>query len=137
MEMKQDLLSGLNLAELVYFIMVNEKTIESLWSKLCATCEKETASNKVYLMKKLFELQMKECGSIASHLNELNIIFNQLQAQKLNFDVEMKAITPPFRPLIDFALCVLLFASFQLPTTPTQLNRYSNSYMIVSIHSHA
>ena len=34
---------------------------------------------------------MNEGGSIASHLNEFNIIFNQLQAQKLNFDTEMKA----------------------------------------------
>ena len=67
----------LNLAKLVYFIVVNEKTIKSLWNKLCTTYE-ETASNKVYLMKKLFELQMKKHGSIASHLNEFNIIFSQL-----------------------------------------------------------
>ena len=45
---------------------------------LCAMHEKEIVFNKVYLMKKLFELQMKDGGSIASHLNEFNIIFNQL-----------------------------------------------------------
>ena len=72
--------------------MVNEKTMHELWKKLCATYEKETASNKVYLMKWLFELHIKEGGSIASHLNEFNIIFSQLQAQKLNFDAEMKSI---------------------------------------------
>lgn len=66
--------------------------MHELWNKLCATYEKEPASNKVYLMKHLFELQMKEGGSIASHLNEFNIIFSKLQAQKLNFDAKMKPI---------------------------------------------
>ena len=83
---------GFHLTKSMYFIVVNEKTTHELWMKLCATYEKETASNKVYLMKQLFELQMKEGVSIASHLNEFNIIFTQLQAQKLNFDAEMKAI---------------------------------------------
>ena len=35
---------------------------------------------------------MKEGRSITSHPNEFNIIFSQLQAHKLNFDMEMKAI---------------------------------------------
>jgi len=82
----------LHLAESVYFTVVNEQTTQELWLKLCATYEKETASNKVYLMKRLFELQMKEGGSVASHLNEFNTIFSQLQAQKLKFDAEMRAI---------------------------------------------
>ena len=69
----------LYLAESVYFTMVNEKTMHNLWKKLCATYEKETASNKVYLMKQLFELQMKEGGSIALHLNEFNIIFSSFR----------------------------------------------------------
>ena len=47
---------SLNLAESVYFTMVNEKTTKSLWNKLCATYEKEVASNKVYLIKKLLEM---------------------------------------------------------------------------------
>ena len=82
----------LHLAESVYFTVFNEKTMHELWMKLCTAFEKETTSNKVYLMKQLFELQMKEGGSIALHLNEFNIIFSQLQAQKMNFDAEIKAI---------------------------------------------
>ena len=66
----------LNLAETVYFIVVNQKITKALWKKLCATYEKETTFNKLYLMRRLFELQMKE--SIASHLNELCIIFGEL-----------------------------------------------------------
>ena len=75
----------LHLAESVYFTVVNETMSHKLWKKLCSTYEKETASNKVYLMKRLFELQMKEGTSVATHLNEFNIIFSQMQAQKLDF----------------------------------------------------
>ena len=35
---------------------------------------------------------MKEGTSVASHLNEFNIIFSQMQAQKLEFGDEVKAI---------------------------------------------
>ena len=70
----------LHLAESVYFTVVSETTSFNLWKKLCSTYEKETASNKVYLMKRLFELQMKEGTFVVSHLNEFNIIFSQMQA---------------------------------------------------------
>ena len=71
----------LHLAESVYFTVVSETTSFNMWKKLCSTYEKETASNKVYqMMKRLFELQMKEGMSVASHLNEFNIIFSQMQA---------------------------------------------------------
>ena len=85
----------LHLDELVYFTVVNEKTTHELQNKVCATYEKETASNNVYLMKQLFELQLKEGGSIVSHLNEFNILFSQLLAQKLIFGEEIKAIFSP------------------------------------------
>ena len=66
----------LHLAESFYFTVVSETSSFNLWKKLCSTYEKETASNKVYLMKRLFELQMKEGASVAPHLNKFNIIFN-------------------------------------------------------------
>ena len=46
----------LHVVESVYFILVSETTSFNLWKKLCSTYEKETASNKVYLMKRLIEL---------------------------------------------------------------------------------
>lgn len=82
----------LHLAESVYFIVVSKMSSFNLWKKLCGTYEKETASNKVYLMKRLFELQTKESTSVASHLNEFNIIFSYMQVQKLAFGDEVKAI---------------------------------------------
>ena len=42
----------LHLAESVYFTVVSETTSFNLWKKLCSTYEKETASNKVYLMRR-------------------------------------------------------------------------------------
>ena len=89
-----DSIVRLHLAKPVYFFpVVNEKTTHELREKLCATYEKETTSDKVYLMKRLFEPQMKEGGSIALYLDEFIIIFNQLREQKLNFDAKMKEIS--------------------------------------------
>ena len=82
----------LHLAESVYFTIVGEATTRSLWQKLCDTYEKKTASNKVYLMKKLYELRMKEGGSVSAHLNEFNILFAQLTSQGLVFDGEVQSI---------------------------------------------
>ena len=45
--------------------------------------EENCSSNKVYLMKKLYELRMKEGGSVSAHLNEFNILFAQLTSQGL------------------------------------------------------
>lgn len=59
---------------------------------LIAMYEKPSTSNKVYLMKKLFNLQMVEGGYIPKHLNEFNTITNQLDSLKLKFDDEVKAL---------------------------------------------
>ena len=82
----------LHLAELVYFTIVEETTTMGVWKKLIANYESKSASNKVYLMKKLFDLCMKEGTNITGHLNEFNIIFLQLTAQGLNFGEEVRCI---------------------------------------------
>ena len=43
-------------------------------------------------MKILFNMKMSEGGSIAYHLNEYNIVTNQLSSVKLDFDDEVKAL---------------------------------------------
>ena len=35
--------------------------------------EKPSASNKVFLMKRLFNMKMSEGGSVSDHLNEFNM----------------------------------------------------------------
>ena len=60
--------------------------------------EKETVANKVFLMRKLYDLRMKDTDSVASHLNEFDALWSQLQAQKMTMDDELKYV---------FLLCTL------------------------------
>ena len=54
--------------------------------------EKPSAMNKVYLMRRLFNLQMFEGGSVVDHINEFDMIVSQLSSVKINFDDEIKAL---------------------------------------------
>ena len=54
--------------------------------------EKPSASNMVFLMKRLFNMKISEGGFIADHLNEFNTITNQLSFVKVDFDDEVKAL---------------------------------------------
>ena len=56
------------------FNITKVKTTEELMEALAKLYEKPSASNKVFLMKHLFNLKMVEGGSIADHLNEFNTI---------------------------------------------------------------
>ena len=57
---------------------------------LATLYEKPSASNKVFLMKRLFNMNMVEDGSITDHLNEFNTATNQLSSMGLNFDEEIR-----------------------------------------------
>jgi hypothetical protein len=50
--------------------------------------EKPSVSNKVFLMKRLFNMKMSEGRSIADHFNEFNTVTNQLSFVKVDFDDE-------------------------------------------------
>ena len=54
--------------------------------------EKPSASNKVFLMKCLFNMKMSEGGSITVHLNDFNMVTNQLSSVGVNFDDEVRAL---------------------------------------------
>ena len=54
--------------------------------------EKPSASNKVFLMKRLFNMKMSEGGSITDHLNDFNMVTNQLSSVGVNFDDEVRAL---------------------------------------------
>ncbi|PKA60715.1 Retrovirus-related Pol polyprotein from transposon TNT 1-94 [Apostasia shenzhenica] len=59
---------------------------------LCNMYEKPSTSNKVYLMRRLFNLKMTEGSSVTDHINEFNIITKQLSSVNINFDNEVKAL---------------------------------------------
>ena len=72
--------------------MAGEKTLEGLWKKLHDLYEKKTTSYKVFLMKKLYNLKIKEGALVAEHLNEFNIITSHLSSIKIVLDDEIRAI---------------------------------------------
>jgi hypothetical protein len=52
--------------------------------------EKTSMSNKVFLIKRLFNMNISEGGSIADYLNEFNTVTNQLSSIKVDFDDEVR-----------------------------------------------
>ena len=82
----------LTLSRNVAFNIVKEKTTAGLMAALSSMYEKPSASNKVHLMRRLFNLRMAEGASVAQHLNELNTITTQLSSVEIEFDDEVRAL---------------------------------------------
>jgi hypothetical protein len=82
----------LSLEASVAFNISKEKTTKDLMDALAKLYEKPLASNKVFLMKRLFNMNMSEGGSIEDHLNEFNTVTNQLSYVKVDFDDEVRAL---------------------------------------------
>jgi hypothetical protein len=82
----------LSLAASVAFNISKEKTMKDLMDVLAKLYEKPLLSNKVFLMKRLFNMKMSEGGSVANHLNEFNMVINQLSSVKVDFDDEVRAL---------------------------------------------
>ena len=82
----------LTLSRNVAFNIVKEKTTAGLMTALSSMYEKPSASNKVHLMRRLFNLRMTEGASVAQHLNELNTITTQLSSVEIKFDDEVRAL---------------------------------------------
>ena len=62
------------LASSVAFNILKEKTTEGVMSALSKLYKKPSASNKVFLMTRLFNMKMSESGSVANHLNDFNTL---------------------------------------------------------------
>jgi len=58
----------------IAFNISKETTKKSLMSPLAKLYEKPLASNKVFLMKSLFNMKMSEGGFVTDHLNEFNTV---------------------------------------------------------------
>jgi hypothetical protein len=80
------------LSSQVAFNINKETTTFGLMEALKKLYEKPSASHKVFLMKKLFQMTMGETESVADHLNEFNRIISQLTSVKLEFDDEVLAL---------------------------------------------
>jgi len=71
----------LGLAASINFNISKEKTMKELMEALDKLYEKPSTSNKVFLMRRIFNMKMSEggsvAGSVADHLNEFNTFTNQ------------------------------------------------------------
>jgi hypothetical protein len=74
MDMKARANIFLSLSNNVLFNVSIEKTTKELWEKLSNMYEIASASNKVFIMKKLYNLKMREGGIMSNHLNEFNTL---------------------------------------------------------------
>ena len=54
--------------------------------------EKPSTINKVYLMRRLFNLKMSEGMPVADHINEFNMIVSQLNSVEIDFEDEVRAL---------------------------------------------
>ena len=54
--------------------------------------EKPSTANKVYLMRRLFNLKMGEGIFVTDHINEFNTILAQLESVQIKFEDEVKAL---------------------------------------------
>ena len=72
--------------------ILKENTIEGVMSTLTKLYEKPSNSNKVFLMKHLFNMKMSEAGSVVDHLNEFNMLTSQLSFVKVNIDDEISTL---------------------------------------------
>ena len=82
----------LTLSRSIAHNVVKEKITVNLLKELSGMYEKLSASNKVHLMKKLFNLKMVENALVAQHLNKFNTITNQLLSVEIDFDDEIRAL---------------------------------------------
>jgi hypothetical protein len=74
------------------FQYFQRKDKKGLMDTLAKLYEKPSSSNKVFLMKILFNMKMSEGGFVADHLNEFNMVTNQLSSVKVEFDDEVRAL---------------------------------------------
>ena len=82
----------LSLSEDVAFNIMKETTARGMMEALSNMYEKPSAANKVYLIRELVTTRMKEGGSIATHVNNLNSILSRLVSVDIKFDDEVQGL---------------------------------------------
>ena len=60
--------------------------------KLLETYEKKVASTKMYLIRRLYNLRMKESDSVQAHLNEYESLSSQISSQGTTIEDELRAM---------------------------------------------
>jgi gag-polypeptide of LTR copia-type len=82
----------LSLSQSVAFNISKEKITQDVMKALTRMYEKPSASNKVFLMKWLFNMKKSENKSMQEHLSDFNTITSQLESVGITFDNEVLAL---------------------------------------------
>ena len=64
----------LSISDVLLFNVENEGTAWDMWRRLEDLYAQQSATSKVYWLKKLMDLRMKEGTTMSVHLNEFNFI---------------------------------------------------------------
>uniref|UniRef100_A0A803LIT3 Retrovirus-related Pol polyprotein from transposon TNT 1-94-like beta-barrel domain-containing protein n=1 Tax=Chenopodium quinoa TaxID=63459 RepID=A0A803LIT3_CHEQI len=78
----------LTLAKSVAYNVKDVTTTVGVIKALSNMYEKPLTMNKVFLMRRLFEIEINDCGSTPEHINEFNSIISQLASVEIKFDDE-------------------------------------------------
>jgi hypothetical protein len=82
----------MHLSESVYYTVQSCTTTKELWKMLSDTYEKKMVTTKIYLIRRLYNLRMKESDLITAHLNHYEGILSQLSAPGMTIDDELQAL---------------------------------------------
>eukprot|EP00253_Pinus_taeda_P003620 PITA_03620 len=81
------------LADEVLFNIVEESTTTGLWEKLEKLYMTKSLTNRIYLKRQLYSLQMKEGTKVAEHLNIFYTLICQVSDMEVKIQEEDKDIT--------------------------------------------
>ena len=82
----------MHLSESVYFTVQSCSTTFKLWKTLSDTYEKKVVAIKIYLIRRLYNLRMKEFDSVQTHLNKYESLSSQISAQGKTIKDELRAM---------------------------------------------
>ncbi|KAK3023738.1 hypothetical protein RJ639_044403 [Escallonia herrerae] len=82
----------LSLTPQVAFNISKEKTTAAMMQALEKLYKIPSSSNKIFLMKRLFNMRMSENGFVVDYLNDLIVVTNQLKSVGINFDDKIRAL---------------------------------------------
>src|ERR1044071_267512 len=72
----------------VAFNIMSETTARGMMLALSNMYEKPSAANKVFLMRELFTMRMKEGSSVTEYINNLNSLLSRVSSVGMRFDYQ-------------------------------------------------
>mgnify|MGYP000235155437 CR=1 FL=1 len=70
----------MHLSESVYYTVQSCTKTHALWKTLLSTYEKKATATKIYLIRRLYNLWMKESDSVMAHLSAYESLIAQLSS---------------------------------------------------------